>query len=88
MDSFSVSLIGCCVLGFFLYFTSGDYIFEINDYQYNQVAEVAKEAKQKKMSSVTKIITKAMYDKEINKHEFNEIMSEFSKEKVLLEIKK
>ena len=87
MDSFSFSLIASCILGGFIYFASGDYVFEINDRQYNQVAEVAKEAKQKKMSSVSKIITKAMYDKEINKHEFNEIMREFSKEKVLVEMK-
>jgi len=88
MDSFSFSLIGCCILAFFLYFTAGKYVFEIGNWEYERVAEITKVAKDKKMTEVTKIINQAMYDKKINKYEYENILNSYSREKVLLEMKK
>lgn len=87
MDGFSLSVMFAFFIGIFIYFTSGDYLIEVNHWEYDNVAEVAQKAKQNKMKDVTKLISKAMEDNKIYKNEYENIMSEFSKAKVLVEIK-
>lgn len=87
MNGFGLGGLMAFLMVVFVYFMSGDAIFEIDNWQYEQVAEVTKEAKQKNMKQVSKIIAQAMKDKTIYKNEFKEIMNEYAKAKVLVEMK-
>lgn len=87
MDGLTLGWMTAILIALFVYFMAGDSIFEIKNWEYEQVAEVTKEAKQKNMKQVSKLIDQAMKDKVIYKNEYKEIMNEYAKAKVLVEMK-
>lgn len=62
--------------------------FEINQDEYKEVAKIAQIAKEQNMQGVVKKIKTAMEDSFISNNEYKNIINDFGKEKISLEINK
>ena len=62
--------------------------FEINQDEYKDVAKMAQIAKEQNMQGVVKKIKIAMEDSFISNNEYKNIINDFGKEKISLEINK
>lgn len=65
---------------------SGD-VREANNNEYAQVAEIAKEAKEKKLVKVSANIKDMMKDDHLSKNEYDRILKDYAVAKVNIEIK-